>query len=283
LQTIVQSSPIEGRAGVFGGMVIESWAAFLAITLAWLARCLADVGEFEEGVAASHQAVTLGEELGSPYSLDVACIGLGYVCLVRGDLDTAGPVLERAYKISHEANLTLLHPQATRFLGEAYLLAGRIDEGVALVRAATEEVESRQLLMQQAAVLALLSDACLFADCIGEALSTAQRALTLARERGQRGDEAAALRVLGEATAHAAPDIDQAETHYQQSLTLATELGMRPLQAHCHRGLGKLYSQTGQTEQARAELTTAIDMYCDMEMTFWLPETEAALAAVEGA
>jgi hypothetical protein len=57
---------------------------------------------------------------------------------------------------------------------------------------------------------------------------------------------------------------------------------MRPLQAHCHRGLGTLYRQTRQAEQARAELTTAIDMYRDMEMTFWLPETEAALAAVEG-
>ncbi len=57
---------------------------------------------------------------------------------------------------------------------------------------------------------------------------------------------------------------------------------MRPLQAHCHRGLGTLYSQTGQVEQARAELSTAIEMYRDMEMTFWLPETEAKLAEVEG-
>ena len=64
-------------------------------------------------------------------------------------------------------------------------------------------------------------------------------------------------------------------------VTLATELGMRPLQAHCHRGLGTLYSQTEQLEQARAELSMAIEMYRDMEMTFWLPETEAALADVE--
>ena len=81
---------------------------------------------------------------------------------------------------------------------------------------------------------------------------------------------------------HYPPDIDQAETHYQQALTLANELGMRPLQAHCHRGLGNLYSQTGQSEQARAALSTAIAMYRDMKMTFWLPETEAALAEVEG-
>jgi len=73
-----------------------------------------------------------------------------------------------------------------------------------------------------------------------------------------------------------------AVTHYQQALALANELGMPPLQVHCHRGLGTLYSQTGQLEQSRAELSTAIGMYRDMEMTFWLPETGAALAAVEG-
>ena len=53
--------------------------------------------------------------------------------------------------------------------------------------------------------------------------------------------------------------------------------GCGPLQAHCHRGLGRLYAATGQWELARAELSTAIEMYQAMEMTFWLPETEAAL------
>jgi Flp pilus assembly protein TadD len=57
---------------------------------------------------------------------------------------------------------------------------------------------------------------------------------------------------------------------------------MRPLQAHCHLGLGTLYTQTGQQEQARAALTAAIDLYRAMDMTFWLPQAEAALAQVEG-
>jgi len=55
-------------------------------------------------------------------------------------------------------------------------------------------------------------------------------------------------------------------------------MGMRPLQAHCHRGLGTLYATIGQREQAHAELSAAIDLYRAMDMTFWLPQTEAALA-----
>jgi Flp pilus assembly protein TadD len=56
---------------------------------------------------------------------------------------------------------------------------------------------------------------------------------------------------------------------------------MRPLQTHCHRGLGLLYATTGQREQARTALVTAMAMYQSMDMTFWLPQTEAALAQVK--
>jgi hypothetical protein len=55
---------------------------------------------------------------------------------------------------------------------------------------------------------------------------------------------------------------------------------MRPLLAHCHLGLGTLYAQSSRGEQARAALTAAIDLYRAMEMTFWLPQAEAALAQV---
>ena len=66
LRTVVQSPPIEGRNDAFGGMVIVSWAAFQAITLAWLARGLAELGEFEEGVEAGRQAVALGRRARQP-------------------------------------------------------------------------------------------------------------------------------------------------------------------------------------------------------------------------
>jgi hypothetical protein len=56
---------------------------------------------------------------------------------------------------------------------------------------------------------------------------------------------------------------------------------MRLLQAHCHYGLGTLYRQTGRAALARAALSTAIEMYRAMDMTFWLPAAEAVLAQVE--
>jgi hypothetical protein len=57
---------------------------------------------------------------------------------------------------------------------------------------------------------------------------------------------------------------------------------MRPLQAHGHHRLGTLYAKIDRREQAHVELSTAIDLYRSMDMTFWLPEAEAALAQVKG-
>ena len=47
--------------------------------------------------------------------------------------------------------------------------------------------------------------------------------------------------------------------------------------AHCHLGLGTLYRRIGRQEEARAELTTAIELFRVMEMTFWLSRAEAEL------
>jgi tetratricopeptide (TPR) repeat protein len=129
--------------------------------------------------------------------------------------------------------------------------------------------------------VAWLSEVCRLAGRGEEAWQHACQALDLARQQKECGYEAHALHQLGVVQAHAdPPDTAPAETHYQQALALAEALGMRPLVAHCHLGLGSLYATIGQREQARAALSTAIDLYRAMDMTFWLPQAETALAQV---
>jgi tetratricopeptide (TPR) repeat protein len=126
-----------------------------------------------------------------------------------------------------------------------------------------------------------LGEGYLRAGRIEDALQQAQHAVDVCRQHHQRGHEAWALRLLGEVAAQRHPaEVEQATGHYQQALTLAEALGMRPLQAHCHLGLGILYTKLGQREQARAELAAAVERYRAMDMTFWLPQAEAALAQV---
>jgi class 3 adenylate cyclase/tetratricopeptide (TPR) repeat protein len=276
LRTVTRAPQPEGWTGALG--MVASWDAHQAISLAWFARCLAELGEFDEGVDAGRRAVALAEGLEMPYSLTAACLGLGYVCLVKGDLEVAGPVLERACRVAGEANITLLRPQATRLLGSCYLLAGRIEEGVALVRTAAEEVQSKRLLMQEASVLALLAEACLFADRVDEAVEMAQRALSLAGERGQRGDAAALLHVLGETAARDGLSIEKAEHHYLDAIALAAELEMRPLLARGHLGIGRLYLCAGDHDRAEEHLLAARRLFSAMDMPLWLRQVASLLS-----
>jgi tetratricopeptide (TPR) repeat protein len=129
--------------------------------------------------------------------------------------------------------------------------------------------------------MVILGEAYFLAGRLAEALQLAERALVLSRDRKECGHQAWALRLFGAIALHGQPpDVVLAEIHYQHALALAEELGMRPLMAHCHAGLGTLYTKAGRIEQARTELAAAIALYRAMEMTFWLPQTEATLAHV---
>jgi tetratricopeptide (TPR) repeat protein len=161
---------------------------------------------------------------------------------------------------------------------------GHLVEGLVLLEEARrDDLRTVALGSHYVSHLTQLSAVYLLAGRIDEAWQHASQAVDLARAQKRRGHEAQALCQLGVVHAHASPpDVPQAETRYQEALMLAEALGMRPLQAHCHRGLGTLYAKTGRPVQARAALATAIALYRAVEMTFWLPQAEAALAAVEG-
>ena len=146
------------------------------------------------------------------------------------------------------------------------------------MRSAAEEVESKRLLMQQAAVLGLLGEACLPAGQVDEAASAAERALTLARDREQRGDAATALHVLGEAAARDPLDVDRAEHHYRAAIALAGELEMRPLLARSHLGIGRLHLRAGDRDRAEDHLLTATRSFVAMDMPLWLRQAAASLA-----
>ena len=146
-----------------------------------------------------------------------------------------------------------------------------------------ERVATGSRILFYELALTELSQALFLVGHVEEASALVRGLLNLSRTHTGCSYQAHADRLLGDVTTHRdPPHIAQAEAHYSQALALAKELGMRPLQAHCHLGLGTLYRHTKQMDQARAELSAAIEMYRDMEMTFWLPETEAALPAVEG-
>ena len=163
----------------------------------------------------------------------------------------------------------------------AYILGGRVADAVPLLTQAVEQTMARARVDIQALCLLPLIEAYVLACRLEETQALAEQALTLACEHQERGHQAYALHLLGKIAARRdPPQVELAATHCHQALALAEELGMRPLQAHCHRGLGTLYAAAGQRAQAHTALSTAIALYRDMDMLFWLPQAEAVLGQV---
>jgi tetratricopeptide (TPR) repeat protein len=250
---------------------------------AYLATCHGELGMFAEGRAIGEEGLRIAEAVAHPSSLMWAYRGAGLLALRQGDLPRALPLLEQAVGICQDADLPGNFPLMAAPLGAAYTLAGRIAAAVSLLTQALEQATAMELVVTQALCRLFLGEAQMLAGRLEEAHALAERALALAHEHQERGHQAYALRLLGDIGAQRqSPEAAPAETYYQQTLALAEELGMRPLVAHCHHGLGRLYDQTGRGEEARVALSAAIGLYRAMDMTFWLPQTEAALAQVEG-
>jgi class 3 adenylate cyclase/DNA-binding winged helix-turn-helix (wHTH) protein/tetratricopeptide (TPR) repeat protein len=252
-----------------------------ATSRAWLSFCHAECGAFTEGLAIAEEGLRIAEAVQDPFSQIEACYGVSVVYRRQGDMLRAIPMLERAVGLCQEWHILLFLPRYTAALGLTYALAGRVVAGLALVEQGMEQAVTRGRPRGLTLVGTWLSEAYLLAGRLEEARQCAVQALDLARQHQQRGIQAWALWLQGESIARQAfPEIEPAASYYHQALALADELGMRPLQAHCHVGLGMLYVKSWQWEQARTALSTAIDLYRTMEMIFWLPRAEAALAKI---
>jgi tetratricopeptide (TPR) repeat protein len=232
------------------------------------------LGAFTEGLACGEEGLQIAEAVNHPYSLIQACYGIGDVYLRKGEFHQAIPWLERGLDVCQVWDIPFLFYIVSSTLGYAYVLAGRVSEALPLLE---QSVSTEAMQIMRGRVRVWLSEAYLRLGHLDEALALAVRGLELCCAHTQQGEQAWALRLLGEIHAHRhPPEAELAEASYREALALADKLGMRPLQAHCHRGLGMLHGTLGQQEEAHRELSTAIVMYRTMDMTFWLPQAEAA-------
>ena len=111
----------------------------------------------------------------------------------------------------------------------------------------------------------------------------ARQALDLARQLKERGDEALALPPLGVVHAHAIPPMPRRlkpttgkPSPWPRALRQASPPGPLPPPASA-----PCMPRPASGSRPARELTVAIALYRAMAMTFWLPQTEAALVQVD--
>jgi class 3 adenylate cyclase/tetratricopeptide (TPR) repeat protein len=263
LRTIIAALHGERLADRFG------WAALPAVTSrAYLCACLAELGDFAEGIALGEEAIRIAETANHPFSAGQALLNLAVLHLRKGELAPAIGLLERGSSLSGVSKVSALSTGISAALGYAYALAGRLAEGIPLLESGVAQAEASRITARHSLWVTWLAEAYLLADRIDDAGRLADRALRLSREHNERANVAYGLRIAGEITARSGPrhGHDAGEL-YRSGIALASELGMQPLVARCRAGLAAWYRHTGRPDDAAAEEQTATNMLHAMHMT----------------
>jgi class 3 adenylate cyclase/tetratricopeptide (TPR) repeat protein len=278
MRTVVELPEADASGDQFRQTQAGSRAGFRAVSLGWLARCLADTGDFDEGRAYGLEATRIAERIDHPYSLVSAYWGLGYLHAVQGDFGEGVQVLERALATAREARVTRLFPQVMRALGVAYALSGRPDDGIPLVEEALRIVESIGLVVGHSSTLAHVGETYVLGGRWEDAAKVVERAFAIAHDHGQRADKATSLRLLGDVAAGGGFASD-ARRFYGEAIALAAVLGMRPLAARGRLGLGILLRQSDGVA-SRSTLAEARASFRALGMPFWEACAQAQLDAL---
>jgi tetratricopeptide (TPR) repeat protein len=152
-------------------------------------------------------------------------------------------------------------------LGWVRAMAGRIDEGLDLLTRALSVAESMRIDVAYPAIWGQLGEVHLLAGREEPAERFGRLAVERARAAGQRGDEARALRLLGDVAAARGPaGAADAESAYLSAVSLAEAAAMRPLVARCHLDLGRLFNRTGKPAAAARHAATARELLTAMGM-----------------
>jgi tetratricopeptide (TPR) repeat protein len=275
----------DNLAALPGDRLYESFGNFMPASVFdrfWLVLSLAELGRFAPAAEDAAEATRLAEPTQHASTISMAYLAAGQLPLLEGDWAKARARLEHAIAVARAGNVMLVLPLVVA--DSAWVLAQLGEAG----EAASRLREGEELLERYAAGghVSNIAWACFplgHAYLLLGRLDEAQRLGDRARASSPRhpGFAAHALHLLGDIATHPDRfDAESGEAQYRQALVLAEPRGMRPLVAHCHRGLGMLYAKSGRWEQARAELSAAIALYRAMDMAFWLPQAEAALAQV---
>jgi tetratricopeptide (TPR) repeat protein len=200
-------------------------------------------------------------------------------------VERAIALLERGSAMGGVSKVSALSIGFATALGYAYARSGRLTAAVPLLEDGVGQAAANRISGRHSLWMAWLAETYHRAGRVDAARDLVERALGLARDHGERGNEAHILHVRAEiAAGQGTAEGKDVELAYRSVVGLAEELGMRPLVAECHLGLARWYRNTGRRSDASQLLAAAIELLRAMDMPTVLAqaETESANWSSEG-
>ena len=236
---------------------------------------LAELGDFDEAFRLAREASSIADESGHPQSMISACLALGTAHLRRGDHERAISMLEQGRALAEANALSQLILELAPALSSAYALSGRTADAEALVEDAVARAIALRNRLGHWIRAGGLAEAYLSAGRAEDALPLAQLYVDVTRMVKARGNEAWALRLLGDVLAnHPEARHAEAESALRTATALAHELGMRPLEGRCHLTWGCLERGRRSPEAAPTHFDEAVAVFRGLGMSTWLTKAE---------
>jgi tetratricopeptide (TPR) repeat protein len=228
------------------------------------------LGDIAGAVRMADEGFRISEAADRPFGLVLASLARAQILTVRRSADEARALAERALVMIEARRLPLWRPWALAVLGWAHALGGRPAEAAPLLGQALNLGARLPFLFGHSLWGIWLGLAHVLAGRPDDAAREGVRGLDLTRQRGERGYEAWAHYLLGEAASRRPePDLEAARRAYEAALVQATGLGMRPLAAHCRHALARVLEQAGHSGEAAALRAAASEAYRTLDLRAW--------------
>ncbi len=243
---------------------------------AYAACCLWCLGYPEQAQEHSRAALALARELGDPFTLaDVLCHGCCLFVQIRRD---PGALHEHARELSRLAeNIGTWQAPAAWHSGASLALQGKIEEGIALMRAGIEGHRSVGKLFDVPRTLGAVAVLQARAGRPGDALATLDEALTLVEETDERYCEADLHRLRADLLLIAGRE-GEAEACLHKAIDVARGQAARSWELRATTDLAHLWQAQGRAAEARQRLGA---IYGWFREGFDTPDLKEARALLE--
>ncbi len=249
--------------------------------LAYDACCLWCLGYPDQALKRSQEAISLAQALGHPFSLaDV----LSYAgCTFNSMRRNSSELIKYAkelMELSRDRNLGGWYATGVRHMGEALVLQGGIQEGMAIIHEGLEGMRSEGVLLNCSETFGYLAEAQAKAGNLEKGLATVDEAFTFIERTEERYWEAELYRMKGELLLKTGEETE-AETNFYNAIAIARKQSAKSLELRAVISLYRLWQLQGKKAQAKKVLAEIYTWFTEGFDTLDLVEAKILLEDLE--
>ena len=252
----------------------------LVMSLYWIAISKAEIGEFQEAEEVARRM--LADENGpQPFDSVYAQTALGFVQLVRGELEAALEFSAKALEMADENDIKLLVPVLASQVGWLLAQLRQPDKGLTLARRAIQTAEAIGVQAGRSRWCARLAETCMLAGDMTEATRHVQTAIALAERGAEFAYLCSALRLRGTIACRSG-HLESGRSDLERATAIAERLAIGPMVAKCLLDMGYLESSALNPAKAQFLIRDAVAGFRRYRMTTWEYRAEQELARLGG-